>query len=68
MTSDEQLKLELIIQGVKESMDDPDTEVTEWEQNFVIDQEKRLIEYGDRTRMSDKQWAILDRIYEKVVK
>lgn len=68
MTSDEILKLDLVIQGVKEAMDDPNTEVTEWEQNFVMDQEARKLEWGDRMRMSEKQWAIIDRIYDKVVK
>ena len=67
MTDDEILKLDLVIQGVKEAQDDPDTEVTEWEFNFVIDQETRKIEWGDRMRMSEKQWAIIDRIYNKVV-
>lgn len=68
MTSDEILKLDLVIQGVKEAMDDPETDVTEWEQNFVMDQEARKQEWGDRMRMSEKQWAIIDRIYDKVVK
>jgi len=68
MTSDEMLKLELTINGVKEAMDDPDTDVTEWEQNFMMDQEARLQEYGERMRMSEKQWGIIDRIYNKVVK
>lgn len=67
MTDDEILKLDLVIQGVKEAQDDPDTEVTEWEFNFVIDQETRKIEWGDRMRMSEKQWAVIDRIYNKVV-
>lgn len=68
MTSDEMLKLELTIQGVKEAMDDPNSDVTEWEQNFMIDQEARMQEWGDRMRMSPKQWDIVDRIYDKVVK
>lgn len=67
MTDEEIYKLELIINGVKESMDDPNSDVTEWEQNFVIDQEKRYKEWGDRMRLSPKQWEVLNRIYEKVV-
>lgn len=67
MNSEELLKLDLVIQGVKEAQSDPDTEVTEWEFNFMVDQEARKAEWGDRMRLSEKQWAIIDRIYDKVV-
>lgn len=63
MDNDQQFKLELIINGAKDDMD----KLTEWEQNFLISLEERYNEWGDRTRISDKQWVILDRIYDKVV-
>lgn len=66
LSSEQILKLELTINGVKESADDPGSEVTEWEFNFMVDQEERYQQYGDGMRISDKQWAIIDRIYDKV--
>lgn len=66
LSSEQILKLELTINGVKECADDPSSGVTEWEFNFMIDQEERYQQYGDNMRISDKQWAIIDRIYDKV--
>ncbi len=65
MTSDETLKLELILNGVEEQ--GVSCDITAWERDFVESFRERLEEYGERTRVSEKQWAILDRIYDKVV-
>lgn len=63
MDNEQVFKLELIINGAKDDWD----ALTEWEQNFLIDTETRFKEWGERMRISVKQWAILDRIYDKVV-
>jgi hypothetical protein len=63
LSSDEQMKLEIIFEGAKEFFD----ELTEWEQGFVVSTEERYNQYKDGTRVSAKQWGILDRIYDKVV-
>lgn len=67
LSDDQVYKLELTINGVKEAMDKPDTDVTEWEQGFISDQAERYEQYGTGMRISDKQWAIIDRVYDKVV-
>jgi len=41
-------------------------ELTDWERGFFEDQIKRYEEYGSRTRFSDKQMAIIDRVYAKL--
>lgn len=41
-------------------------ELTDWERNFMEDQIKRYEQYGERTRFSDKQMAVIDRVYEKL--
>lgn len=40
--------------------------LTEWEQGFFDDQVKRYDEHGARMYLSGKQWAVLERMYEKV--
>jgi len=42
------------------------TKLSEWEAGFFADQEKRYKEYGARMYLSPKQWAVLNRMYEKV--
>lgn len=64
MDSDQVYKLELIINGAKDNWD----ELTEWEQGFLVDTEERFKEWGERMRISVKQWGVLDRIYDKVVR
>lgn len=63
MDQEQTFKLELIITGAKDNWD----ALTEWEQNFLISIEERYKEYGQWTLVSDKQWVVLDRIYDKVV-
>lgn len=64
MDSDQVYKLELIINGAKDNWN----ELTEWEQGFLVDTEERFKEWGERMRISVKQWGVLDRIYDKVVR
>ena len=37
-----------------------------WEQSFVSDQLKRYDTYGSEMSLSPKQWAILEKLHEKV--
>jgi hypothetical protein len=65
VTEDEIHKLQLIITGIEEQ--GATCDVTKWERDFMDSQRERLEQYGERTRISDKQWAIIDRIYDKVI-
>lgn len=40
--------------------------LTAWEDEFVESIRDRLFEYGTKTRISAKQWEILERIEEKL--
>lgn len=44
-----------------------ESDCTDWERNFIHDQIKRFEEYGDRTRYSDKQMAIINRVYDEKI-
>lgn len=41
-------------------------DLTSWEHGFIQDQIKRFEEYGTRTRFSQKQMDVIDRIYGKL--
>lgn len=41
--------------------------MSDWERSFMDDQRTRYEEYGDQTRFSDKQWAIVARIEEALI-
>jgi hypothetical protein len=41
-------------------------QLNDWERGFLDDQAKRYDEYKSRMSLSPKQWAILDKMYEKV--
>lgn len=56
--------LELILNGVKEK---PDAGLTAWEENFIADIADRFETYGERTRISDRQWEFINKIGEKVL-
>jgi hypothetical protein len=69
---DERLRLDLILGGYKEKReaaerDGTEDPLTEWEQGFIISTEERYNQYQDETRISAKQWGVLNRIYDKVV-
>ena len=40
--------------------------LTEWENGFCDDLRERVCYYGGRTRISPKQWAIVERIETKL--
>lgn len=40
--------------------------LTEWEQGFFDDQVKRYDEHGANIHLSPKQWAVINRMYDKV--
>lgn len=63
--ADQQYRLELICEGIREQGDAAD--VTKWERDFMDGLEEKVNLYGSRTFVSDKQWAIVDRIYDKVI-
>jgi hypothetical protein len=42
------------------------TRLSDWEQNFLDDLRDRVLRYGDATRMSDKQMAVIDRIEQRL--
>ena len=48
------------------TLDDHKNLLSEWERTFLADQLKRYDEYGSNVRLSPKQWAIIDRMMEKV--
>lgn len=41
--------------------------LTEWEKDFIDQTRERYKQYGDRISVSEKQWAILERIYAKIM-
>lgn len=55
-------KLRFMLETIGESRKD----LSEWEQGFYDDQAKRYDEYGARINLSPKQWAVLNRMYDKV--
>lgn len=62
LDADEQFRLEQIITAARDNFD----ELSEWEQGFMVSTEERIKLYGANSRVSEKQWAILDRVYDKV--
>lgn len=72
LSVDERLRLDMILEGYKEKREeaernDEEDPLSEWEQGFIISTEERYNLYKDETRISPKQWAVLNRIYDKVV-
>ena len=63
LDADQRMKMELILEGSKES---PEL-LTDWETGFVSSFQERYETYGDDMFVSEKQWAILDRIYDTIV-
>lgn len=41
-------------------------DLSDWERGFFDDQVKRYDEFGARMYLSPKQWAVLNRMYDKV--
>lgn len=40
--------------------------ISEWEEGFMASTEERIEKYGQNTHMSPKQWAVIEKIAEKV--
>lgn len=55
-------KLSFMLSTIGENRKD----LTEWEAGFYDDQVKRYDEYGAKINLSPKQWAVLNRMYDKV--
>lgn len=65
MTEEENDQIQLYLNAFNEFGDDcPD--LTDWERSFMEDQVKRYDQYGDRTRFSEKQLDIMQRVYGKL--
>lgn len=64
MTEEENDRIETILNGYREFGEDAD--LTDWERGFMDDQIRRFEEYGSRTRFSDKQMDIIERVYGKL--
>lgn len=64
MTEEENDHIELVLNAYAEYGDDAD--LTDWERGFMDDQVKRYEQYGARTRFSDKQMEVIDRVYGKL--
>lgn len=54
------------VEGLMSSYNEDRGKVSEWERGFMDDQVKRWDEFAAETRFSAKQWAILDRVAEKL--
>lgn len=64
MTDEENDDVLIILNGIREHIDTG--ELTDWEYKFAEDQLNRYEQYGARTRFSDKQMEVLNRIYAKL--
>lgn len=40
--------------------------LSDWERSFIKDQLERHEKYGSGIRISPKQWAVINRVYEKI--
>lgn len=63
LNDDDAFKLELAINGAKESPE----KLTEWESGFIASMEAKIEEYGRNAFVSEKQQRFIDQIYDKVV-
>lgn len=61
LTMDRAQKLEYYLSALLENR----KVLSEWERGFLDDTVNRYSEYGADIRLSHKQWAVLDRMYEK---
>jgi len=57
-------EVERIREIVKES--EHTNVLTDWEAAFIDDVGDRLLDYGNKTRISDRMWEIIGRIEEKL--
>ncbi|MBN1495909.1 MAG: hypothetical protein JXA07_04015 [Spirochaetes bacterium] len=55
------------MQKIEEVVDRMWDEMTAFEQTFIEDILERFRKYGSKTFISEKQWAIITRISEKIL-
>lgn len=55
-----------VIDDVMGAIEPAMDKLSEWEQNFMKDQLDRWRQYGDRVRFSEKQLAVVGRVYKKI--
>ncbi len=61
LTDEQEEKFRFVVH----TLDDARKDLSEWERNFLDDQLKRYDQYGSKITLSPKQWAVLDKMYEK---
>lgn len=57
-------KLDAVLELLHDAIDHH--RLSAWEDEFVASLLERLEQYGSKTFISEKQWAILDRLEEKI--
>lgn len=62
LTLDQEEKLRFMLADISENM----KELTNWERDFMQDQIKRYDGHGAKMFLSGKQWAVIQKIYEKI--
>lgn len=60
MTNEEYEELEMILNCAKEN----GKKCTQWERDFIDDMFTRFSQYEHNTRVSEKQWKVLRKIYD----
>lgn len=55
------------LERLEKEIDNAWRDLSPWEQKFAEDLLERFRRYGDRTRISVRQWGIITRISEKVM-
>jgi hypothetical protein len=65
LSDDERFKLDIVLEACRD--EDIFKGLSEWEQGFISSTDERYKLYKDATRLSEKQWGVIDRIYDKVV-
>lgn len=62
LNDDSRLKLELVLEAAKENSD----ALSDWEIGFMSSTQERYDTYKDAIRFSEKQWAVIERVWDKV--
>lgn len=62
LTLDQEEKLRFMLADISDNLET----LTRWERDFMNDQIKRYDEHGPTMTLSGKQWAVINKIYEKV--
>jgi len=56
-----------LLERIKEERDmGEEADLTDWEIEFIDDNLDRFEDFGDRTRISERQWEIIDKIATKL--